>query len=90
MILTKSPLNQSDLETQFRIGACHATSWAWHVTRRMAKQGKTAEEISDWLGTLHQVMLDWRECNVSLPDGNPWEWKPEDLDAFIAKRKDQW
>ena len=57
----------------------------------MAKQGKTSEEISDHLGTLNQVLLDWREDQVSFPsEGNQWECKAEDLDAFIAKRKDEW
>jgi hypothetical protein len=79
------------LEIQFRVGATHGASWFWRVAKHMTKQGKTPEAISDRSGDLVQVLQDWRQGNVSLPsEGNPWEWKAEDLDAFIAKRQHKW
>jgi len=86
---------EETLETKFRIGATHAATWFCEEAKRMAKEGKTAQEISDYLGDLNQVLIEWRKNwtthNVGLPSGeNPWEWKTEDLKAFIAKRKREW
>ena len=86
---------EKDRETKFRIGATHAATWFREEAKRMAKEGKTAQEISDHLGDLNQVLIDWRNDwinpYVGLPsEENPWEWKAEDLKAFIAKRKREW
>jgi hypothetical protein len=78
-------------ETQFRIGATHAASWFWQVSKQMTMEGKTSQEISERLGDLTEVLGDWREQNVPLPSNdNPWEWKAADLNAFISKRKREW
>jgi hypothetical protein len=84
-----------NLETKFRIGATHASNWMRNVVKEMAAEGKTPQEISDYLGDLNQVLLDWRinwtNPRLNLPHGtNPWQWPKADLAAFIAERKKQW
>jgi hypothetical protein len=93
----KDPGIMNDNETQFRIGATHASAWFRSVVKQMAKEGKSASEISDRLGDLHQVLLDWRNSlriqSLDLPgEGhqNPWEWTRDELDTFIERRKSQW
>ena len=82
-------------ETQFRIGATHGATWLRREARRMAEEGKSSQEISERLGVLNQVLLDWRNDwpnpSLDLPnETNPWDWNRADLEKFIAERKDQW
>jgi hypothetical protein len=84
------------LEAKFRIGATHGGEWLWEEAKRMAKGGSTSQEIAERLDDLVQVLGDWRTnwtnpTGYELPnEGNPWEWKREELDGFIAQRKSQW
>ena len=77
-------------ETQFRMGACHAAQWLREETRTMTAEGKTAQHVSAVLGDYVQVLIDWREGKVEMPDGNPWEWSKPALGHFIASRKSEW
>jgi transposase len=81
-------------ETQFRIGATHGANWLRREARRMAAEGKSSQEISDHLGVLIMVLLDWRNDwnpGLDLPsESNPWDWNKAELEKFIAERKDQW
>jgi hypothetical protein len=77
-------------ETKFRTGACHASQWLRAETRKMAADGRSADHISAVLGDMVQVLMDWRDGKVQMPDGNPWEWPKPELDHFIASRKSEW
>jgi len=39
---------------------------------------------------LNQVVLEWRENRVELPNDAPWYWSAAELESFIAQRKDEW
>jgi hypothetical protein len=56
----------------------------------MARDGKTAEFISDHLSDMEQVLMDWRNGHVEEPSGNPWEWGKEALAKYISKHKHEW
>jgi hypothetical protein len=80
-------------ETAFRTGATHAADWLADVAKRMAAEGKPAQEIAQRLSDLSKVLGVWRTNGITqafeLPEGesNPWEWSEERLDAFIAHRE---
>ena len=42
---------------KFRVGACQGSHWLRNDAKRSAKKGKKAQEISDRLGQLLQVLL---------------------------------
>jgi len=77
-------------EPAFRRGACHAAHWLYKQARDMARDGKTAEFISDHLSDMEQVLMDWRNGHVEEPSGNPWEWGKEALAKYISKHKHEW
>ncbi|MBE7157327.1 MAG: hypothetical protein INR62_02615 [Rhodospirillales bacterium] len=77
-------------EQKFRIGACHGAEWLHKQARKMAREDKPATEISATLSDLVQVLLDWREGQVEMPEGNPWEWRSEVLSGYISARKAEW
>jgi hypothetical protein len=77
-------------EIKFRQGACHGAQWLRDQVGRMAAEGASAEQLFARLGERVQVLLDWREGQVELPEGNPWEWREEVLLEFISRRKAEW
>lgn len=82
--------NLAALETQFRIGALHGANWFRQRVKVLAANGLSGTEISTSLGTLLEVLMDWRNNQVDMPTNNPWEWSQENLEAFINERKEQW
>jgi hypothetical protein len=58
----------------------------------MEESGSSPAQISHRLGDLNQVLQDWRENQVSneLLSGNPWDWRSEELDAYIERRRKEW
>lgn len=79
-------------DSEFRRGANHGAQWFQDVVCAMAQGGTQPDAIAERLSTLGQVLLDWREDQAinNLPPGNPWEWRSEDLESYIARRRDQW
>ena len=77
-------------EQKFRIGACHGAEWLHKQATRMMAGGSSAAQISTKLGDLVQVLMDWREGQVEMPDGNPWEWGEEVLSHYISSQKVEW
>jgi hypothetical protein len=85
--------SQPDLcENAFRRGATHGVHWVKQEAALKAQQGSSTQQVLDWMGTLGQVLLDWRSMQncLNLPDGCPWEWSKEDLEAYINRRCVEW
>jgi hypothetical protein len=74
-------------ELKFRQGACYGAQWLQGQAGRMAADGASADQIAARLRERVQVLLDWREGRVEMPEGNPWEWPENLLLEFIARRK---
>lgn len=79
-------------DRQFRRGATHGAQWFRDEVRRMTSEGLSAEQIDKQLGDLNGVLTDWRNNQAvnKLPAGNPWEWKVDDLSAYIERRRSEW
>jgi hypothetical protein len=77
-------------ELRFRQGACHGARWLQGQAERMAADGASADQIAARLAERVQVLLDWRDGQVEMPEGNPWEWPEDALLEFIARRKATW
>ena len=77
-------------EFKFRQGACHGAQWLQGQTERMAADGASADQIAARLRERVQVLFDWRDGRVEMPEGNPWEWPEDALLEFIARRKAEW
>lgn len=76
-------------ESQFRIGASHAAEWLRAEAQQLVSEGQPAEKISNHLGDLVMVLLDWRESNKEMPSGNPWEWPRATLVRYISDHQDE-
>jgi hypothetical protein len=72
----------------FRKGACHGGQWFLQTAQTLAREGRTAAEISEHLTDLAGVLGDWRSQTVEMPDGNPWDWSFKDLASVIKARKE--
>lgn len=84
-------MNDTSLaERNFRVGACHAAEWLVDTARAMSEEHRDAKEISERLATLKEVLMDWRNDMIDMPDGQPWEWTKSDIESLIAQRKSQW
>ena len=77
-------------ELKYRQGACHGAQWLQGHAERMAIDGAGADQIAARLRERVQVLLDWKEGRVEMPEGNPWEWPDDALLEFIACRKAEW
>lgn len=77
-------------ESKFRQGASHAASFLNRRASELLRDGASADEIVSTLRDLGEVVLDWREKAVTMPDGNPWDWKSSELTAFVEKRRNDW
>ena len=77
-------------EVAFRQGACYGAQWLQGQAARMAADGASADQIAARLRERVQVLLDWRDGQVQVPEGNPWEWPEDALLEFIARRKAEW
>ena len=77
-------------EVAFRRGACQGAQWLQGQAERMAADGASADQIAARLTERVQVLLDWRDGQVQVPEGNPWEWPEDALLDFIARRKVGW
>lgn len=86
----KANMNPVDHQDRFKAGACHSAQWFRETAQKMVHRGASGQEISDGLGTLIHVLLDWRDGEVELPQGNPWEWRQADLADFIDRRRKEW
>jgi len=71
-----------------RYAATRVGMWFIMESKRMAKQGKTAQEI---IARLNDFRQDWRDRPVPLPsDEFPEFWDSQALEEFIVKRKPEW
>ena len=77
-------------ELKFRQGACYGAQWLQGQAERMAADGASADQIAARLRERAQVLFDWRDGRVEVPEGNPWEWPDNALLEFIARRKAEW
>jgi hypothetical protein len=74
-----------------RYAATRVGMWFIMESKRMAKQGKTAQEIIARLNDFRHVLKDWRDRPVPLPsDEFPEFWDRQALEEFIVKRKPEW
>jgi hypothetical protein len=87
MAVEKEPTT-SRSDENFRKGACHGARWLLETSRTLVAQGRSAEEISEYLAELCGVLCHWREHMGEMPDGNPWDWSFKDLASVIKTRKD--
>ena len=76
-------------DANFRKGACHGAQWFLETSQTLAAQGRSAEEIGEYLTELCGVLADWRSGLVALPDGNPWDWSFKDLASVIGEGRDE-
>ena len=51
-------------ERAVRLGATHAADWLADVAKRMADEGKSAQEIAERLSDLRNVLVDWRKTEA--------------------------
>ncbi len=86
MAVEKELVN-SRSDENFRKGACHGGHWFLTTSQALAKEGRTAAEISDHLGDLAVVLSEWRSQTSEMPDGNPWDWSFKDLASVIQAQK---
>lgn len=77
-------------EFKLRQGACHGAQWLQGQTERMVADGASTDQIAARLRERVQVLFDWRDGRVEMPEGNPWEWPEDALLEFIARRKAEW
>lgn len=77
-------------ELKFRQGACYGAQWLQGQAERMAEDGASPDQLAARLRERVLVLLDWREGQIEMPEGNPWEWPEDELLAFIARRKADW
>ena len=74
-------------DKSFRKGACHAAAWLLEMGRQLTSQGRTPEEVCEYLADLAGVVEEWRHQTNELPDGNPWDWSFKDLASVIKARR---
>jgi len=78
-----------------RTVAARVAFWFVVEAKRMAKAGKTTQEIIERLNDWRHVLKDWRDDSPSNPLNLPSNDKPEfwpggTLEKFIALRKPEW
>ena len=78
-----------------RYTATRVGMWFIMESKRMAKQGKTAQEIIARLNDFRHVLKDWRDVSAADPlnlpsDEFPEFWDRQALEKFIVKRKPEW
>jgi hypothetical protein len=75
----------------YRNGSSRTGFWLVQEAKRMAQQGKTAQEIVERLDNLYHCDRDWRDFPQNVPsDERPEVWGREVLEKYIAKRKPEW
>lgn len=80
-------LVDSRSDENFRKGACHGSHWFLETSQALAREGRTATEITEHLADLAAVISNWRSQTHDLPDGNPWDWSFKDLASVIKSQK---
>jgi hypothetical protein len=78
-----------------RVIGARIAFWFIIESRRMANQGKTAQEIIERLNNLRHVLKDWRDNSPDHPlplpsDECPEYWDSNALEKYIAMRKPEW
>jgi hypothetical protein len=77
-------------DRKFRIGASHAAGWIAETMKSMEAAKASASEMSRTVEDLMNILVDWREEQVEMPNGDPWSWSFEELQNFIERRRDKW
>ncbi len=85
----------SDSTDRTRTIGARVAFWFVLEAKRMAKVGKTAQEIIERLNDLRHVLKVWRNDSPAYPLNLPSNEMPENwpraaLEKFIAMRKPEW
>ena len=73
-----------------RRGSVYGAEWLSRTATDLAESGASGHTIAEHLQTLMMVLTEWKEGIVEMPDGAPWTWPEEDLEAFIVENRDEW
>jgi hypothetical protein len=79
-----------DADRGFRIGASHAAGWLAETVKRMEAAKASTSEVSQVVHDYMNVLVDWREEQIDMPEGNPWSWSYEQLQDYIKRRRKEW
>lgn len=74
----------------FKRGAAHASQRLSEYVNGMLADGSSPEEVKEFMGNFVQVLDDWRSGINEMPSGNPWDWKDDQLAAYINEHRDKW
>ena len=74
----------------FRAGACHGALWLSTVAQQMAAEAHSPQEIAAHLAEMNEVLIEWKNTKLPMPDGPPWQWEADELEHFISMHKNEW
>ncbi len=77
-------------EQSFRTGACHAALWLSTIAKHMVCDGWCESAVVTRLAEMNEVLIEWHNSKVEMPEGPPWHWDEEQLDHFVSMRKSDW
>lgn len=77
-----------DPETLSKVRVVRATAWINELVGRMARDGKSANDIAAELCLIEAAFQSWREGHRFLPNQEPpWLWSKAEWDKYISDSK---
>ncbi len=77
-----------DSETLSKVRVVRAIAWTTELVERMARDGKSANEIAGQLCHIEGAFQAWREGHRFLPSQEPpWLWNKAAWDKYITDSK---